>query len=204
MLELEEISITSPPEPFVLFDNWFDAAAKLEMAYAESMAVCSVDPQGRPSIRMVLLKDYSEDGFIFYTNLNSRKSKNLLNNPNTALLFYWESLERQIRIEGVVLPVDSDVADGYFRSRGRLSQAGARASKQSEFLPNRAELLARVDRVTHEFEGREIPRPDHWSGFLVQPRSIEFWQSKPNRLHERVVFERDDCFSPWRAQRLYP
>lgn len=192
------------PDPFVLFDLWLAEAQASEPNDPNAMALATVDEQGRPSSRMVLLKGHGPHvgGFIFYTNLESRKSGDLAGNANVALLFHWKSLRRQIRIEGTVTPVDDITADAYFATRSRNSQLGAWASDQSRPLANRAMFEARFAEMEQRFADRDVPRPPHWSGWLVTPAKIEFWQDREFRLHERWVYERSG--DSWDTGMLYP
>jgi pyridoxamine 5'-phosphate oxidase len=195
--------VTLTDDPFALFATWLEDARASELNDPEAMAVSTVDAQGRPSTRMVLLKGYGPDGFVFYTNFESRKAGEALANPNAALLFHWKSLRRQIRIEGTVVPVDDATADAYFASRPRVSQIGAWASDQSRPLDARETFDARVAEVEARFAGRDIPRPPHWSGLRLTPRAIEFWLDRPFRLHERRRYESDGN-GGWGPQMLYP
>ena len=189
-------------DPLALFDAWFAEARGSEPNDPEAMALATADAAGRPSVRMVLLKGHGPDGFVFYTNLDSRKGGELAANPNAALLFHWKSLRRQVRIEGRVTPVGEEEANGYFASRGRESKLGAWASDQSRSLDRRATLEARFADIEQRFEGQDVPRPPRWSGFRVTPRAIEFWHDRPHRLHERRLFTRDG--DGWREGLLYP
>lgn len=189
-------------DPFALFDEWYAQARETELNDSNAMALATADAQGRPSVRMVLLKGHGPDGFIFYTNFEGRKAGDLLANPHAALLFHWKSVRRQIRIEGSVGPVDETTADAYFATRSRDSQLGAWASDQSRPLPSRAVFMDRYEEVRARFEGGPVPRPPHWSGFRLTPERIEFWQDREHRLHERRVFTRQE--NDWNEGLLYP
>ena len=196
--------------PFALFDQWLAEARVSEVNDSNAMALATADKDGRPSVRMVLLKGHGADlsprgGFIFYTNTLSRKGQELADNQAVALLFHWKSLRRQVRIEGRVSPVDAATADAYFASRARESQLGAHASLQSQALDDRATFEARYAEVEARFDGADVPRPAHWSGYLVTPDAMEFWQDREFRLHERYRLTPDDAAPHgWAAQMLYP
>lgn len=194
---------TVAEDPFSLFGIWFAQARASEPNDSNAMALATVDAMGRPSLRMVLLKGHGPDGFIFYTNFESRKANDLLSNPNAALLFHWKSLRRQVRIEGSVSRVDDATADAYFATRARDSQLGAWASDQSRPLDNRETFERRFAEAEARFTGSPVPRPPHWSGFRLMPRAIEFWLDRPHRLHERSRYEADGA-GGWRAGMLYP
>lgn len=190
-------------DPFAMFDEWYALARERELNDSNAMALATADAQGRPSVRMVLLKGHGPDGFIFYTNFEGRKAGDLLANPYASLLFHWKSLRRQIRIEGSVSRVDDEMADAYFASRSRDSQLGAWASDQSRPLASRDLFMARYEEMAAKFEGQDVPRPPHWSGFCVKPDHIEFWQDREHRLHERWVYE-PDGHGGWTKGMLYP
>ncbi|WP_207478284.1 pyridoxamine 5'-phosphate oxidase [Arenibaculum pallidiluteum] len=191
-------------DPFELFGRWFEEAGRSEPADPNAMALATVDAAGRPSVRMVLLKGYDAGGFVFYTNLESRKGRQIAENPQVALCLHWKSLRRQVRVEGEAVPVDAAEADAYFASRPRASRIGAWASEQSRPLEGRWALEKRVAEFTARFGLGEVPRPPHWSGFRVVPRRIEFWQDQAFRLHDRLVYSRDDPAAAWRTEKLYP
>ena len=189
-------------EPFAPFERWFALAAASE-PLAETMTLATATRDGVPSLRAVLLKGADDRGFVFYTNFASRKAAELLANSRAALCFHWKSLARQIRIEGTVSVVSDAEADAYFASRPRDSQIGAWTSDQSRPLADRGELETRFANVTRQYaETTAVPRPANWSGFRVRPNRVEFWQERPFRLHDRVLFARDG--EAWRKQRLYP
>jgi pyridoxamine 5'-phosphate oxidase len=189
-------------DPIALFDAWFAEAAQSESHDADAMALATATPGGRPSVRMVLLKGYGPEGFTFYTNADSRKGEELAANPQAALLFHWKTLRRQVRIDGPVTEVDAAEANAYFATRSRDSQLGAHASHQSRPLDQRSTFEARYEEMKQLFEGREVPRPERWTGFRVAPECIEFWTDRPHRLHERRLFVRED--DGWKEGLLYP
>lgn len=194
---------TSFSEPFQKFSEWFDLAiAKKEIIEPTAMCLATVDEKNSPSARMVLLKKFDEKGFCFFTNLTSRKSRELKQNKNVALCFYWGILGLQIRIEGAVEPVSLQEADDYFASRRRDSQIGAWASKQSQEMENWREFEDRILQVSKDFAGQEISRPPFWSGYRVVPKAIEFWQEGEFRIHKREVYERFE--DGWRVKKIYP
>ena len=189
-------------DPFSLFQQWLAEAGKTEPNDPNAMALATAGLDGQPSVRMVLLKGIDERGFVFYTNLGSRKAQQIAANPKVGLCFHWKSLRRQVNVQGPLTPVDAAEADAYFASRDRMSRIGAWASKQSQPLVGRFELEARVAKFTAKFHVGTVPRPDFWSGFRVVPERIEFWEDKPFRLHDRLVFHRDG--PTWRTETLFP
>lgn len=197
-------------DPFALFAAWMTEATASEPEDPNAMALATADAAGRPSVRMVLLKGADDRGFVFYTNLESDKGKQLAANPQAALCLHWKSLRRQVRIEGRVVPVSEGEADDYFQSRARDSRIGAWASRQSRPMDGRWELEARVAQYVAKFNIGHVPRPPFWSGFRVVPDRIEFWRDRPFRLHERLVFLRDvadpaaEAHGDWRIERLFP
>ncbi len=190
------------PDPFELFAQWLTLAKADELNDPTAMALATIDADGKPSVRMVLLKDFDHRGFVFYTNLTSRKGAALAANRQAALCFHWKSLRRQVRIEGSVEAVSDDEADRYFTTRPYQSQIGAWASLQSQVLDRRATLEDRVADFSATYPQGSVPRPPHWSGFRVVPDRIEFWQDQPFRLHDRRVYT--PGASGWSVERLYP
>lgn len=194
---------TIPDDPFELFRQWFEFASKnSRLADPNAMCLSTIDHANRPDARMVLLKDFDSTGFVFYTNLTSPKARALSKIPYAALTFYWDPIGRQVRIQGRAQIVSDEEADEYFASRPRGSQIGAWASEQSGTLESRMILENRVKELEQHFAGAPVPRPPHWSGFRVTPESIQFWEGRESRLHDRFLFEKDG--ERWIATRLYP
>lgn len=191
-------------DPFEQFAEWFREAEAAVPVDPNSMVLSTVGVKGRPSSRVVLLKGFDHDGFVFYGNLESRKFRELQAHPWAALNFHWKPLERQVRIEGGVTQVSDQEADAYFATRPRGSQIGAWASRQSDPLPSRAVLETAVKEVEARYAGKDVPRPPYWSGFRLAPDRIEFWKSGQFRLHDREVFRRNSPDAPWTVERLYP
>ena len=189
-------------DPFAFFEKWFDEAVGAEVMDPYAMSIATVDRQGQPSVRVVYMRDISKDGLVFYTNYLSSKGKDLAQNPKISANFFWVELDRQIRVKGKVALLSEAASDVYFASRPRESQLGAWASDQSRSLKNREELTDRLEALRQRFEGKDIPRPSHWGGYCIAVESMEFWQGRPSRLHDRVVFTMEG--SIWKKSRLSP
>jgi pyridoxamine 5'-phosphate oxidase len=190
-------------DPLTLFQRWLHEARAVGINLAEAMTLATATPEGKPSARLVLLKQADEQGFVFFTNYNSMKARELDSNPQAALVFYWPQLERQVRVEGKVERTPAPESDAYFKTRPRESQIGALASPQSEVVASRAALQERADQIESLYEGREIDRPEHWGGYRLHPERIEFWKGRPGRLHDRISYERETDGS-WSIKRLAP
>lgn len=190
--------------PFDQVNAWLEEATENEPNDPSAMALATSTPDGFPSVRMVLMKGCDSRGIVFYTNLDSRKGRELAANPKAALLFHWKTLRRQIRVEGLVEPVSADEADAYFASRPRASRIGAWASKQSSEMEGRFEFEAAIASYTAKFGAGEVPRPENWSGFRLKPTCFEFWRDRKFRLHERITYRLDEDAGDWRLAELYP
>lgn len=197
-LEVQDIS----PDPIQQFQKWFDEATKSELPEPNAMHLSTVTEDGRPNGRVVLLKGIEESHFIFYTNYQSQKGKEMEKTPWVALTFFWVELERQVRIEGKVSKVAEEISTEYFHSRPRGSQIGAWVSPQSRVITGRDFLENRQKELEAQFEGEEVPRPEHWGGYAVEPTSLEFWQGRPSRLHDRILYSWQE--DTWRIERLAP
>ena len=193
-----------PDDPWLLFREWYALAEKNEPGDPNSMALATVGTHGMPSARIVLMKEYNEKGFVFFTNRKSGKGGQLAKHPKAALCFHWKSLRRQVRAEGNVGEVPDAESDAYFATRPRGAQIGAWASDQSSVLASRADLERRVTEFEKKFEDKPVPRPPHWGGYRLAPSLIEFWQDREFRLHDRIVYRRADGQGAWTHERLYP
>ena len=190
------------PDPVEQFRRWFDEALAAGLHEPNAMIVATASPDGLPSARVVLLKGFDDRGFVFYTNYEGRKGRELEENPRAALLFYWGELERQVRIEGTASRVSEEESDAYYAGRPRGSRLGALASEQSRVVGSREVLEGRIRNLEAEYEGRDVPRPAFWGGYRVEPEAMEFWQGRENRLHDRLVYRRGEV--GWKMERLQP
>jgi pyridoxamine 5'-phosphate oxidase len=191
------------PDPIKQFQRWFDEAIVAKIPQAEAMALATATKEGAPSVRMTLLKHFDQKGFVFYTNYKSQKAKELDENHRASLVFYWEPLHRQVRIEGTVTKVSPRESDAYFKTRPREAQISAHASEQSAIVASRAELDRRFTELTKQFEGKPVPRPPHWGGYRLRPTRIEFWQARFARLNDRILYELQ-ADGRWVMKRLAP
>jgi pyridoxamine 5'-phosphate oxidase len=203
-LAANEAPLPEGDDPVAIFGRWLEEAIKKEPNDANAMALATVDAEGLPDVRMVLLKDYGPTGFTFYTNTESAKGLELAANPRAALNFHWKSLRRQVRIRGPVTPVSAEEADAYFVTRARDARIGAWASDQSRPMEGMFALQGRVANFAAKFGLGEVPRPPHWNGYRVAPLAIEFWRDRPFRLHERLSYARAQASGAWRVSRLFP
>ncbi|CAN7564456.1 pyridoxamine 5'-phosphate oxidase [Phyllobacterium sp. LjRoot231] len=203
-MKLTTDDFTEKSEPFALFEEWLAEASKTEPNDPNAMALATVDEDGLPDVRMVLLKGFDSQGFVFYTNFESQKGREILGSMKAAMCFHWKTLRRQVRVRGPVEVVTNEEADAYYATRPRGSRIGAWASKQSRPLESRFALEKAVAEYTARYAIGEIPRPSYWSGFRIRPTSIEFWHDRPFRLHDRMVFSRDTPEGDWSKTRLYP
>lgn len=200
----DDAALFAENEPFALFEHWFKEAKAKEPGDPNAMALSTADASGAPDVRMVLLKGVDTHGFVFYSNAESAKGRQLAENPRAAVVFYWKSLKRQVRVRGLIEPVSDAEADAYFQSRDRGARIGAWASAQSRPLEDRLALEKRIAEYAAKFGLGEVPRPDYWRGWRLVPLTIEFWRDRPFRLHDRLVFERANAKAAWSKHRLYP
>lgn len=198
---LSEAELNS--DPIAQFNVWFQQALDADLLEPNAMTIATATPDGKPTARIVLLKGVDQRGFVFYTNYESQKGQQLIANPYAALVFLWDKLERQIRIEGKVVKLDREESAAYFHSRPKASQLGAWASAQSRVIPNREVLEQKLEDLQTQYKDETVPIPEHWGGFRVVPNRIEFWQGRPSRLHDRLVYDLKDDHS-WQIQRLSP
>lgn len=198
--ELAEADIDK--SPFKQFESWFKAAVDAQLYEPNVMTLATANAAGRPSARILLLKGFDENGFVFYTNYESKKGHDLLENPQAAMVFFWPELERQVRIEGTITKVSEETSTAYFHSRPAGSQIGATASPQSKVILNRKQLEERVEELKAVYQEKEIPRPAHWGGYQLKPDHIEFWQGRPSRLHDRITYTLEG--ENWKINRLAP
>ncbi|MDB5203076.1 MAG: pyridoxamine 5-phosphate oxidase [Ferruginibacter sp.] len=192
----------APADPFAMFDSWWQQAVSSDINEVNAMTLATATPDGKPSARIVLLKGYTKDGFVFFTNYQSHKGKELAENNQASIVFFWKELERQVRIEGTIEKVAESESDEYFRSRPTGSKIGAWASPQSAVIPSRDILEQNVTELEKSFDGKEIDRPEHWGGYRLIPDMVEFWQGRPSRLHDRLVYKLEE--KEWKLVRLAP
>src|SRR5579871_803835 len=201
---LDDGGIAPGDDPMTLFAQWMVEAGRSETNEPEAMALATVDGEGRPNVRMVLLKAADARGFVFYTNTESAKGRELAAHPDAALCFHWKSIRRQVRVRGPVAPVSDEEADAYFATRPKDSQIGAWASAQSRAMEARFAFEREIAKYAARFALSKVPRPPHWSGYCVKPLEIEFWRDRPFSLHDRLVYRRKSAAAPWRTERLFP
>ncbi|WP_448380333.1 pyridoxamine 5'-phosphate oxidase [Gloeomargarita sp.] len=199
----QNVLLTADPDPWVQFQQWFEEACAAPIREPNAMTLATVDAQGCPDARIVLLKGFDAQGLQFFTNMNSAKGQQLAHCPQAALVFWWEPLERQVRFRGTVTPLPAAASDAYFQQRPRDSQLGAWASPQSQVIPDRSALEERFAQLAQEYADREIPRPPFWGGYCLRPHTIEFWQGRPSRLHDRIAY-RLQPDGTWQQTRLAP
>ena len=199
----ELVEINLPEDPIALFQKWFHEVDDSSVHEANAMTISTFGLDGFPKSRVVLLKRFNEEGFVFYTNYESEKGKAIAANPHICLSFFWQTLERQVIIKGLAEKVAPNLSDGYFESRPDGSKLGAIVSNQSEIIDSREVLEHRLQELEKQYEGKEIPRPEYWGGYIVKPVSIEFWQGRPNRLHDRIRYKLQEDFN-WKIERLSP
>ncbi|MGN6147704.1 MAG: pyridoxamine 5'-phosphate oxidase [Rhizomicrobium sp.] len=201
---LDDGGITAKDDPLALFEAWMEEAKKTEPNEANAMAIATADASGNPDVRMVLLKEATPQGFVFYTNTESAKGRELTANPRIAILFHWKTQRRQIRIRGPVTPVSAEEADAYFATRAKDSQIGAWASAQSRPMEGRWAFEKEIAKYAAKYALQKVPRPPYWSGYRVTPLEYEFWRDRPFRLHDRLVYRRADANAAWATERLFP
>ncbi len=197
---LEEKEVN--PNPILQFEKWFQDAVDNKLNEPYAMTLATADQEGKPSARIVLMRNFDEKGFVFYTNYTSRKGNDILKNPNAALLFFWQDLERQVRIEGTLTKQTAEESDTYFASRPTESKLGAWTSEQSKVIENRKVLDERFDEFSKKYADGNVPRPPYWGGYVLKPTHIEFWQGRPSRLHDRILFTLEN--GVWKMERLAP
>lgn len=190
------------PNPILQFEKWFKEAVDAQVNEPNAMTVCTATNDGKPSARILLLRNFNENGFVYYTNYHSRKGKEIAQNPHCALLFFWPELERQVRIEGSIEKQTTEESDVYFNTRPRTGKLGAWSSEQSAVIANREVLDKEYELFSAKFPGEQVPRPPHWGGYVVNPISIEFWQGRPSRMHDRILFTKTN--GSWKIERLSP